>query len=100
MACGLPVIATAVGGNGEAIVDGQTGYLVRERTPEAFAAPIIRLLQNEDLRRQMGSNSLMRARERFSMDGFVARLEQYYEQLVERRVAATYNPGTPTAVNS
>ena len=58
MASGLPVIATAVGGNGEAILEGQTGYLVRERTPEAFAAPIIRLLQNEDLRRQMASNSL------------------------------------------
>jgi glycosyltransferase involved in cell wall biosynthesis len=100
MACGLPVIATAVGGNREAIVDGQTGYLVRERTPEAFAAPIVRLLQNEDLRRKMGSNSLMRARGLFSMDGFVARLEQYYAQLVERRLAATHNLGTPTAVSS
>ena len=84
MACGLPVVATAVGGNGEAIVDGQTGYLVGERTPEAFAAPIVRLLQNEDLRRKMGSNALMRARGLFSMDGFVVRLEQYYEQLTAR----------------
>ncbi len=99
MACGLPVIATAVGGNGEAVLDGETGYLVRERTPEAFAAPIVRLLQNEDLRRKMGSNSLLRARGLFSMDGFVARLEQYYEQLVNRSEAATYNRGTPTTVN-
>jgi glycosyltransferase involved in cell wall biosynthesis len=38
-------------------------------------------LQNEDLRRKMGSNSLMRARGLFSMDGFVDRLEQYYERL-------------------
>lgn len=100
MACGLPVVATAVGGNGEAIVDGQTGYLVRERTPEAFAAPIVRLLQNQDLRRKMGSSSLLRARELFSMDGFVVRLEQYYEQLVGRSVATTYNFDTPTAVSS
>lgn len=100
MACGLPVVATAVGGNGEAVLDGQNGYLVRERTPEAYAAPIIRLLQNQDLRRKMGANSLMRARELFSMDGFVARLERYYVQLVSGREAATYNFGTPTAVNS
>ena len=91
MACGLPVIATAVGGNGEAILDGQTGYLVRERTTGAFAAPIIRLLQNEDLRRDMASKSLIRARALFSMDGFIARLEQYYEHLVNPGVVS--DPG-------
>lgn len=97
MASGLPVIATAVGGNGEAVVDGQNGYMVRERSPEAFAAPIIRLLQNEELRRQMASNSLQRARELFSMDGFVLRLEQYYERLVGRKAVVDQHlaPRTP-----
>lgn len=100
MACGLPVIATAVGGNREAILDGQTGYIVSERAAEAFAKPIVRLLQNEDLRRQMASNSLRRARELFSMDGFVDRLEQYYEQLAGRSSATTSSFATPTPVNS
>ncbi len=54
MAAGLLVVATDVGGNRDAIVDGKTGYLVRERTPEAFAKPLIHLLRNEDLRIQMG----------------------------------------------
>jgi glycosyltransferase involved in cell wall biosynthesis len=100
MASGLPVIATAVGGNGEAVLDGQNGYLVRERSPEAFAVPIIHLLQNEDLRHQMASNSMQRARELFSMDGFVLRLEQYYERLASRRADATENFAARTAVNS
>jgi glycosyltransferase involved in cell wall biosynthesis len=37
MASGLPVVASNVGGNSEAIADGETGYIVRERTPEALA---------------------------------------------------------------
>ena len=100
MASGLPVIATAVGGNGEAVLEGQNGYLVRERTPEAFAAPIIRLLQNEDLRREMAATSLRRVRELFSMDGFVTRLEQYYEHLVDPSAASTLSCGAPTTVGS
>jgi glycosyltransferase involved in cell wall biosynthesis len=100
MASGLPVITTAVGGNGEAVLDGQNGYLVCERSPEAFAAPIIRLLKNEELRRQMASNSLQRARELFSMDAFVLRLERYYERLVGRRTGYDQDLAARTAVRS
>ena len=99
MASGLPVVATAVGGNGEAIVDGLTGYLVRERTPEAFAAPIIRLLQNEELRRSLASQSLTRARELFSMDSFIARLEEYYENLIDRGVGSERDSGMSAAAS-
>ncbi len=100
MASGLPVIATAVGGNGEAILNGQTGYLVRERTPEAFAAPIIGLLQNEDLRRNMGAQSLMRAKALFSMDSFIVRLEQYYDQLANGAFPTAVAMNAPRAVSS
>jgi glycosyltransferase involved in cell wall biosynthesis len=82
MAVGLPVVATDVGGNREAIVDGQTGYLVRDRTPEAFAQPLLRLLRNEDERREMGSKAFARCAEHFELGRTIVRLEQYYLSLV------------------
>ena len=42
MACGRPVIAYSRGGAAETIIDGETGVLVDEQTPEAFAAAILR----------------------------------------------------------
>ena len=78
MAVALPVVATDVGGNRDAIVDGETGYLVRERTPEAFAEPLIRLLRNEDLRLQMGLAGLRRCTEYFEVGKTINQLEQFY----------------------
>jgi glycosyltransferase involved in cell wall biosynthesis len=81
MAAGLPVVATDVGGNRDAIVDGQTGYLVRERTPEALAKPLIHLLRNEDLRLQMGLAGFQRCTEYFEVSKTIRQLEQFYDSL-------------------
>ena len=81
MAAGLPVVATDVGGNREAVLDGETGFLVRERTPAAFARPLIELLQNEDLRVRMGKNGLARCRSNFEMGQTIRDLENYYSAL-------------------
>ena len=83
MASGLPVVATDVGGNGEAIQHGSTGYLVKSRDPAAFAAPMTELLQNESLRQEMGQRSLERCRTLFSMDAYIHRLESYYRELAQ-----------------
>jgi phosphatidylinositol alpha-1,6-mannosyltransferase len=55
-ACGLPVIAGRSGGAIEAVRDGQTGYLVEPRDPKALAKKVLTLLQNAELRQQMGQN--------------------------------------------
>ncbi len=81
MAAGLPVVATAVGGNPEAVEDGVTGYLVRDRDPRAFAAPIIELLCDEATRARLARQSLERCRERFDINAAVRRLEEYYAGL-------------------
>jgi glycosyltransferase involved in cell wall biosynthesis len=78
MAAGLPVVATDVGGNSEAIADGETGYLVRDRTPEAFAEPIIRLLECENLRAAMGRRARERCRSLFSIEVYGERMRQFY----------------------
>jgi L-malate glycosyltransferase len=85
MAAGLPVVAMDVGGNRDAIVDGETGYLVRERTPEAFAKPLIHLLQNEDLRLQMGLRGFTRCTEYFEVGKTIGQLERFYCSLTASR---------------
>jgi glycosyltransferase involved in cell wall biosynthesis len=81
MAAGLPVVATDVGGNAEAVEHGVTGYIVRERTPEAFARPIIDLLENETMRSNMAAASLERCRRLFDINIAVRRHQDYYAAL-------------------
>jgi glycosyltransferase involved in cell wall biosynthesis len=85
MAVGLPAVVTDVGGNREAVVDGETGYLVRERTPEAFAAPLLHLLRDEDLRRRMGQQGLSRCVQHFELGHTIIQLEKYYLSLMGGR---------------
>ena len=82
MAAGLPVVATDTGGNGELIEDGRTGFLVRERTPEAFAAPILRLLRDDGMRTRFGQAGLERCRRMFDVSVAVENTQTYYEKLV------------------
>lgn len=53
-ACGLPIVATDVGGCSEVVRDGVNGFLVHPRVPEALAAAISRLLDDPELRADMG----------------------------------------------
>ena len=85
MAAGLPVVAIDVGGNRDAIVDGETGYLVRERSPEAFAKPILELLRNEPLRAQLSAAGFRRCQELFEVGKTIGQLEQLYESLMAQR---------------
>jgi glycosyltransferase involved in cell wall biosynthesis len=82
MAAGLPVVATDVGGVRELVHDNSTGYLVRTRTPEAFAEPIVRPLRDPGLRRAMGRRGMERARADFDFSGTVVRLQPFYSDAV------------------
>jgi glycosyltransferase involved in cell wall biosynthesis len=53
-ACGLPLVATAVAGIPDIVVDGVTGIIVPQRDPAALAAAIGRLLADPELRRRLG----------------------------------------------
>ena len=82
MAAGLPVVATDAGGTGELIEDGRTGFLVRERTPEAFAAPVLRLLRDDAMRKRFGQAGLERCRRMFDVSVAVENTQTYYENLI------------------
>ncbi len=83
MACGLPVVASGVGGLRETVQDGQTGYLVPWRCPEPFAERLDLLLSNEPLRRSLGHEARA-AVERFRWSEVAARVEDVYHELVSQ----------------
>jgi glycosyltransferase involved in cell wall biosynthesis len=85
MAAGMPVVAIDVGGNRDAIIDGETGFLVPERSPEALAEPIVRLLRDEERRAQMGNAGFDRCTENFEVQKTIGQLEAYYESLLAKR---------------
>jgi len=66
MACGRPVIGSAVGGITYTLVDGVTGFLVPPRDPQALAARFYQLLSEPELRIQMGQAARQRVEQRFT----------------------------------
>jgi glycosyltransferase involved in cell wall biosynthesis len=82
MAAGLPIVATAVGGTPEVVVDGVTGLLVPPRDPSALAGALVTLLQDADLRHRMGRAGRERVKQYFSLERMVRRTEALYEELL------------------
>jgi len=85
MAAGLPVVATAVGGVPEEVVDGVTGLLVPPRDPDALAQAIAHLLRDPDLRRTMGRAGRERVARYFTAERVVQRTQALYEHLLDAK---------------
>ena len=69
---GVPVVATAVGGIKETVVEGETGLLVPLRDPEALASAIRRLLERPDEAARLAAEARRRALERYSEERMVS----------------------------
>jgi glycosyltransferase involved in cell wall biosynthesis len=82
MAAGIPQVVTDVGGNGEAVIDGKTGFVIPPKNPDALTEAILKLLEDKELREQMGRLSLIRAKEHFSIDRMVSQTQKIYEELI------------------
>ncbi len=81
MACGLPVVATRVGGNGELVADGETGALVDRNDPVAMAQALAGYVQDDAQRRRHGAAARQRAETEFSISGMVAQYQAVYDEL-------------------
>jgi glycosyltransferase involved in cell wall biosynthesis len=83
MACGLPVVATRIGGNVDLVENGLNGLLVRPGNSEELAEAIISLLTNPEKSRQMGREGRKRVEERYSLDLIAGEYLTLYQQLWE-----------------
>jgi glycosyltransferase involved in cell wall biosynthesis len=92
MSCGLPVVATAVGGIVEAVAHEQTGLLVPPQDPAALAQALARLASDAALRQRMGQQGRRIAVEQFTVSQMLDRMEDVFFCAVQRRVDRTAAP--------
>jgi D-inositol-3-phosphate glycosyltransferase len=95
MACGVPVVATAVGGQIDSVVHGETGVHVPPRDPAALALALRELLDDPERRAALGANGRERARQRYAFDRIAAATRDVYADLAggfrrERRFVRAY----------
>ena len=85
MACARPVIASDVGGVKDLIEDGVTGILFRRNNSKELSSAIIRLAQDEILRKKIGDTARNKVREIYSAKRLVRDIENLYENLIRER---------------
>jgi starch synthase len=82
MACETAVVASAVGGILEVVVDGETGILVPPSNPGKLAEALTRLLNDPDTRRRMGQAGRRRVEGHFSWASVAERTERVYADAI------------------
>jgi glycosyltransferase involved in cell wall biosynthesis len=85
MAASLPVVATDVGGNAEAVEDGISGFLVPSDDPAALAAAILRVLADPAQARAMGMAGRRLVAEKFTTEAMMNRITIAYSSLLSTR---------------
>jgi glycosyltransferase involved in cell wall biosynthesis len=88
-ASGLPVVATDHGGIAEAVIDGQTGFIVPERAVEPLAVRLSEVLASAELRRRLGAEGRALAEQKFDFRRQMERLETLYDSVTSTSAIAT-----------
>ncbi len=83
MGCGIPVVATNIGGIPELIDDGRTGFLVA--TKQEMVIKIKKLLIDPSLRREIGNQALLEARKKFDINRQVDNFLSWYQEIVSNK---------------
>jgi len=83
MACGLPVIATRVGGIVDIIADGENGLLVDAQHPDQLYEAMKRLFTDRQLADWLGRQALKTIERQFSIDSIVNRYSALYQALMK-----------------
>ena len=85
MAAGLAMIVTDVGGNAEAVLDAETGFVVPPRDPQAIARAILQIATAPGLRARFGAAGRRRVETNFSIERSVKAHLEVYRELLEKR---------------
>jgi glycosyltransferase involved in cell wall biosynthesis len=85
MAAALPMIVTDVGGNAEAVLDGETGLVVQPRNPKSIGEAVLQLAGDARLRTSLGQAGQKRVVEHFSMEACLRAHLQLYRALLAAR---------------
>jgi glycosyltransferase involved in cell wall biosynthesis len=91
MGAGRPVVATDVGGAREAIVEGETGFLVGSGDHASMARRLVSLLQAPESARAMGEKGRQRVEQRFSSRALLRNTEVLYDSLLKKPVVSASN---------
>ena len=91
MGAGLPVVATDVGGIREAVIDGESGYIVSSGDHEALADRIISLLQRPEEARAMGARGRKIVEHKFSDHAQLQNTRELYDKLLENAGVKSQN---------
>jgi glycosyltransferase involved in cell wall biosynthesis len=83
LACGVPVIASAVGGIPEQVVEEQTGFLVPVGDAHAMAERALELLENKGLRQEMGEHATEDATRRFGLERMIEDYLTFYQRILK-----------------
>ena len=83
MAASLPVVATNVGGNAEAVEEERTGFLVSSEDVDGMAQAILRLLRDPDAAIKMGLAGRQRVTEQFTTEAMMERVVQIFDRLLD-----------------
>ena len=88
MSCGVPVVATDVGGTSEALDDGVSGYICRPKDSRMLADRVIKLLTDTELREKMSKNARARVISLFSEASFVTAYQEVYQEVTTPTVVS------------
>ena len=100
MACGVPVVGSAVGGLLDSVDDHRTGELVPPHDPQAIAHAAAHLLANPSLRARMGEEAAARVRQHFTWPQVAQSTLEIYRRFVSQERSAAAGPGHDWAVSA
>jgi len=92
MASGLPVVATAVGGNADLVVQGKTGYIVPTAHPQTMALRLVELASSPERAYKLGQAGRQRVQAAFSLNSMVSSYQALYDQQLHRISAMQVEP--------
>jgi len=87
MSCGRPIVCTTAGGNAELVRNGFNGFVVSKRSPEQLSDAVIKLLDDDSLRKRMGENSRKRAVQEFDWELIADKTIAAYKQVLREYAA-------------